>query len=609
MAAIEIIGGFNVSSKKPVDARTVVANTAARLLITWVFEGMLVYEQDTEETWKYRGDLTTNVTGDWTQFGEKGDPGTTWFNGSGAPAGGLGVDDDYYIDNDNSEYYTKVTGTWGSLGNLEGIQGPIGLTGPAGDQYKTTSSDNFALPTSHPTAVDITVDTGLAYTPGQQVVIAFDASNYFVATIDIYDSGTGALETDSDSHVGSGTYSAWDVNIGSSPGATGATGAAGAVGKAFIHVEDDITLDEAKVLTVEGGVWTIQEPWSASVLSEARSNQGLPVPIAGSQAGHSIVYDGTDWYDNGIWRGPQGVVGATGADGAPGDPGAPGAKGDDGDKGADGAPGTVGPVGPPGDQGETGISGQIKVVNVTTNPYTLVPTDGFNIYHIYNQTDPGLELVINIPAPVNFKNTESVSIPVILFVENRVAYGVNMKIVTDVSTWDLGNILPEGVHDIFVRNGRMAVTMASNGTPGGGGGWQVTGDAYQRTSWINFNETTLDPPASPSLVEVAFLDTGIIPDKLLDITINSLLYGSSVVEFNFLLLASDQETTGYATVANWLFKPGILGSSTYPLSFVAKHALSGTKRYFKVFVQKVSAASGTHKSTLLKAEMINSLTT
>ena len=155
----------------------------------------------------------------------------------------------------------------------------------------------------------------------------------------------------------------------------------------------------------------------------------------------------------------------------------------------------------------------------------------------------------------------------------------------------------------------MAVTMASNGTGGGGGGWQVTGDAYQKTSWINFDEDTFDPPVSPSLTEVAFLDTGIIPDKLLDITINSLLYGSSSVEFNFLLLASDQLASGYATVASWLFKPGVIGSSTYPLSFIAKHVLSGTKRYFKVFVQKVSAASGTHKSTLLKAEMIDSLTT
>lgn len=51
--------------------------------------------------------------------GPAGQPGSVWFNGSGAPAGGLGVIGDYYINNDNGNYYEKtLVSTWTLLGNL-----------------------------------------------------------------------------------------------------------------------------------------------------------------------------------------------------------------------------------------------------------------------------------------------------------------------------------------------------------------------------------------------------------------------------------------------------------------------------------------------------------
>lgn len=49
--------------------------------------------------------------------------------GAGAPAGGLGNDNDLYINTTNADYYLKVTGSWVLQGNLTG---PTGATGPAG---------------------------------------------------------------------------------------------------------------------------------------------------------------------------------------------------------------------------------------------------------------------------------------------------------------------------------------------------------------------------------------------------------------------------------------------------------------------------------------------
>jgi hypothetical protein len=74
-------------------------------------------------------------------------------------------------------------------------------------------------------------------------------------------------------------------------------------------------------------------------------------------ADHSISYNGTNWYDNGIWRGPQGAQGPIGATGATGPQGATGATGATGPQGATGATGATGPQGIQGETGATGATG------------------------------------------------------------------------------------------------------------------------------------------------------------------------------------------------------------------------------------------------------------
>jgi hypothetical protein len=69
--------------------------------------------------------------------GADGAPGSIWRDGTGVPSNGLGIDGDYYIDNSNGDYYERVGGVYTLLGNLtgpQGDQGPQGLTGDTGPQ-------------------------------------------------------------------------------------------------------------------------------------------------------------------------------------------------------------------------------------------------------------------------------------------------------------------------------------------------------------------------------------------------------------------------------------------------------------------------------------------
>ena len=72
--------------------------------------------------------------------GVDGEDGNIWLNGSGVPATGLGEDEDYYLNDDNGDYYLKIAGTWTLQGNLtgpagsDGADGADGADGPQGPQ-------------------------------------------------------------------------------------------------------------------------------------------------------------------------------------------------------------------------------------------------------------------------------------------------------------------------------------------------------------------------------------------------------------------------------------------------------------------------------------------
>ena len=80
-----------------------------------------------------------------------------------------------------------------------------------GDRYLTTSTTSNTIGNG---AKTFTVGTGLSYSSQQDVVISFDASNHMHALVTSYNSGTGVLVVDVNHHTGSGTYTAWTINVG-----------------------------------------------------------------------------------------------------------------------------------------------------------------------------------------------------------------------------------------------------------------------------------------------------------------------------------------------------------------------------------------------------------
>jgi hypothetical protein len=80
-----------------------------------------------------------------------------------------------------------------------------------GDRYLTTSTTSNSVSNG---AKTFTVGTGLSYTTQQDVTIAYDAAHHMHAVVTSYNSGTGVLVVDVQQHTGTGTYTAWTVNVG-----------------------------------------------------------------------------------------------------------------------------------------------------------------------------------------------------------------------------------------------------------------------------------------------------------------------------------------------------------------------------------------------------------
>lgn len=354
---IGIITGFELSENAALDRRFSVADQTARLAITWLYKGLLTYQISDDKLYRYNGNPPSNVLADWdeiSQIGPAGADGEKWYLVVGVPPGGTGIDGDLALDTATGNYYEKQTGAWVLQGTLQGPTGAAGVS----DKYATTSTTSINLGTAV-APLNLTVGLALSYTVGQTVIVASRANNANNVTGDVvsYNSGTGALVLNNLVIAGAGTYTDWDVNLSGAPGVAGEDGAAG---KALIHIEHDILLTEAKITSVEGGVYTPAAPYAASVLSDNRANLSLPTALSGNKAGHSIAWDGTNWYDNGVWRGPQGLTGATGATGAIGATGATGAQGIQGIQGIQGPAGATGAQGPQGIPGSDGVLAKVN---------------------------------------------------------------------------------------------------------------------------------------------------------------------------------------------------------------------------------------------------------
>lgn len=107
--------------------------------------------------------------------GADGTDGATWYTGSGAPAGGLGVNGDLYLRTSNGAVYGKAAGSWGVLLNITGPTGATGATGSAGSTGSTgaTGATGATGPTG-PSGTSIS-DALTLFSPATPIL----AENYF----------------------------------------------------------------------------------------------------------------------------------------------------------------------------------------------------------------------------------------------------------------------------------------------------------------------------------------------------------------------------------------------------------------------------------------------
>lgn len=166
--------------------------------------------------------VSLQADGNWVQWKRDSDP--TWtnlydFSGAVGPSGDIGPSGAVGPSGD-----IGPTGEMGSTG-ATGEAGPTGDPGIA-DKYRTTSLTELTVGDGplNDGVQTLTVETGLAYTPNQPVIIidASSALNYMECTVVSYDILTGEMVVLVVSHYGTGAVaSSWDVNLGGIEGPSG----------------------------------------------------------------------------------------------------------------------------------------------------------------------------------------------------------------------------------------------------------------------------------------------------------------------------------------------------------------------------------------------------
>ena len=284
------------------------------------------------------GDVYQKSGGSWSVVanikGANGTNGATWYNGTGTPSAGLGVNNDYYLNTTNGDVYQKVIGSWSLIGNIKGPAGTNGATwytgsgapsaglGVNGDLYlSTTTSDVYQKSGGSWSVIcNIKGATGAAGAPGS---VWYNGSGAPSGATGI--DGDYYLNTaNSDVYYKSG--GSWSVvaNIKGGNGANGSvwyngTGAP----SAGLGVNGDYYLNNANgdVYTKSGGSWSvignIKGPAGNNGTNGATWYTGSGAPSAGLGVNGDLYLNtvNSDVYQKsgGSWSVIANIKGATGA--------------------------------------------------------------------------------------------------------------------------------------------------------------------------------------------------------------------------------------------------------------------------------------------------------
>ena len=82
------------------------------------------------------------------------------------------------------------------------------------DRYKTSSITSNSVSNG---SKNFTVDLNLSYIPLQEILVVYDPSNHMHGEVTSYNAATGALVVNVKTHTGSGTYTAWVLNLDGTP--------------------------------------------------------------------------------------------------------------------------------------------------------------------------------------------------------------------------------------------------------------------------------------------------------------------------------------------------------------------------------------------------------
>ena len=354
--------------------------------------------------------------------------------------------------------FTGYTGPTGYTG-WTGYTGYTGYTGPTGLQGSLYNTNSVSSLTIGLGTKSLLVGTGLSYSFGQQVVIAYDANNYMQGVIASYNNSSGAMVVNVTSAAGSGTYIAWAVNLAGPIGATGTTGPTGYTGYT------GYTGPTGAPSTVTGptGYTGYTGPAGSGIqykgtVANAAALPGYPSSYVGAVGDayvtlndqHLWVWSGTTWVDNGAIAtvtGPTGYTGPTGATGA-----ASNVTGPTGYTGFTGYTGYTGPTGSTGAGGTLGYWGSFYDTSATqkalaNNSETIIAL---------GQTDPNSSGVSIVSGNrMTFANAGTYNIQYSLQAINTDTSIRNMNVWLKLN----GTVVPD-------TNSLYAITSSHGGTDG-----------------------------------------------------------------------------------------------------------------------------------------------
>ena len=314
--------------------------------------------------------------------GPQGPTGSDGISQFGGPTGPQGVTGPVGLTGATGPETPGVTGPTGATGAI-GPQGEIGATGSQGvqgfggdpgDRYRNTSYNTITIPLN-PTQIQLTMDLYLAYSAGQEVIIAYDSSRFFSAIVDSYDRYTGIMFATSIYSNGTGSYSYWTVNLAKAQGRQGQQGVTGPQGQVG-GVTFELGIDNLNGYTLEGlagtnpGITLVRGMTYVFEFIDSTNSITHPLFLKDMSGNDLTSSDGV--YGNGTERISFSVGYSTGNDlqyvcsSFPAFAGLITISDAGGIRGATGVAGEIGPTGPAwGDTGPQGIAGPTGAIGPT----------------------------------------------------------------------------------------------------------------------------------------------------------------------------------------------------------------------------------------------------